>query len=1108
MATPDFAVPSEQPRPHLAPERTVSLPPSPHLGYDDVAAPGAARVRRAVGWVLSGLVLVFAFFAASFAARNSDLWLHLATGRLIAHGQYQIGVDPFAYTTDNVEWINHSWLFDWSLYLLYRGVDGVGLVLLKAIVVALLALILLRVRRSNSGSAWPAACATLAILVMSPRLQLQPACVSYLFLGITLWLLWKPHANSWRAGNRTTRGGLKYHAMLPLLCALWVNLDAWFLLGPLLIALFWAGERLDGLFHGASRDATEVTPWWVLPASVAACLLSPHHVRAFTLPAELSAALTEAGLLSDPRFGRLFVSPWQLGIHRQRAAAINLAEWSYFLLLVLGLASFVLNWKWLSGWRLLVWVVFGLLGAWQIRATPFFAVVAGPITALNMQDFLSRMSRAPHSMDGREPVAWRLGRLVVVAASLALIALALPGWLQGFQRTERRVAWDVQPDPSLQHVAETISRWRRESLLREGDRVFPFHPDVAHYLEWHCPNERGFFDSRFSLFHGTASEYEEVCRGLNPALDQTGSGPTDAANAERPAGDWRKVFQKHGVTYLILYDPDLMNLLAAASALAHDPKHWTLLHIDGEALIYGWNEGRGEPATDPFAALRFDPERLAFGTADEQDLRAAPGEGPSRGPRPRDLLASYLEPAPRLTWESSAATVLLHHFEDLAPAQRQKDQARDWGGFASGLAGVAAPPARPAGVPVDILIRLRAAPQFFADSERLPALPLLTVRAARRALAADPDDANAHLRLGQAYLALLNSSGGGPLEQALPPLAMLRHIQMVTSLEQALVVNPDLEVVHQSLAAAYERRQYFDIALDHRRAEQRLTYRAGPRPGESPEQFADRLKSHEKKVQNLEDIVQEGQNAFAIQSQAFGPAPLKKAQLALRLGLPRVALDDILLKSDVVLFGTAGARLELTLFLMLGRAQDAGVNLQDAKAAPDRMGIFDLASVSRGGRPQKYRLPSYEWLSGCQAAATGDYDRAFAAFDDMRELLRKEEQASMERFRRAMAMLVTQEAGLMDESGNLLLQFVVRHDQHHLAPALEEVHFLRAEQADLNVMTGVLALEQGLPAEAERHFLEAIDLCPTDGDPVVEFSGRPLAEAQLRRISAARNRVP
>src|SRR5690349_20225504 len=94
-------------------------------------SPAAATAPRAVirtnrwgRWVdvaLVSLALAFAFLSASFVARNSDLWLHLAIGRLIVNGQYSFGVDPFAYTTVGDYWANHAWLSDVGMYLAYRS---------------------------------------------------------------------------------------------------------------------------------------------------------------------------------------------------------------------------------------------------------------------------------------------------------------------------------------------------------------------------------------------------------------------------------------------------------------------------------------------------------------------------------------------------------------------------------------------------------------------------------------------------------------------------------------------------------------------------------------------------------------------------------------------------------------------------------------------------------------------------------------------------------------------------------------------------------------------------------------------------------------------------
>ena len=67
-------------------------------------------------------MLLFAFLSALFPVYNGDFFLHAATGRLIAHGQYQIGVDPFAFTTQGAVWINHNWLYDLIVYPSIRAV--------------------------------------------------------------------------------------------------------------------------------------------------------------------------------------------------------------------------------------------------------------------------------------------------------------------------------------------------------------------------------------------------------------------------------------------------------------------------------------------------------------------------------------------------------------------------------------------------------------------------------------------------------------------------------------------------------------------------------------------------------------------------------------------------------------------------------------------------------------------------------------------------------------------------------------------------------------------------------------------------------------------------
>src|SRR5947208_7394745 len=102
-----------------------ALPPLPAAGLERHSGSGVC-VAETTPWpgaldaLWAVLVAALAFLLASTPARNSDLWLHLASGRSLAQGQTPRGTDPFASTTTGVFWVNHAWLSDLGLYELYE----------------------------------------------------------------------------------------------------------------------------------------------------------------------------------------------------------------------------------------------------------------------------------------------------------------------------------------------------------------------------------------------------------------------------------------------------------------------------------------------------------------------------------------------------------------------------------------------------------------------------------------------------------------------------------------------------------------------------------------------------------------------------------------------------------------------------------------------------------------------------------------------------------------------------------------------------------------------------------------------------------------------------
>src|SRR5262249_29876782 len=123
---------------------------------------------------------------------------------------------------------------------------GAVLVGFKALLITLLAWTMMQTRRLKQSMWAPAFCTGLAILTLLPRALLQPTVFSFLLLGVTLYLLHRPY--QLRARDSAAQRTYEVYWWLVPLFVLWVNLDGWFLLGPLTVGLWWVGGVLQQTF--------------------------------------------------------------------------------------------------------------------------------------------------------------------------------------------------------------------------------------------------------------------------------------------------------------------------------------------------------------------------------------------------------------------------------------------------------------------------------------------------------------------------------------------------------------------------------------------------------------------------------------------------------------------------------------------------------------------------------------------------------------------------------------------------------------------------------------------------------------------------------------------
>ncbi len=170
-------------------------------------------------WLLAAL----AFFSFGFRTiSHSAVWMHLASGRVIAEQGIPTH-DPFSFTTDaESTWINPHWLYDLALFRAWQAVGPSGVVALHALLG--LAAFLLAIAAGKPAQARMATAATLLICgwLIAPVFQLGPALVALALAGLTLFQLS-------RAG-----GALSSWLVLIPVQILWTNIHSSFLLPPLL----------------------------------------------------------------------------------------------------------------------------------------------------------------------------------------------------------------------------------------------------------------------------------------------------------------------------------------------------------------------------------------------------------------------------------------------------------------------------------------------------------------------------------------------------------------------------------------------------------------------------------------------------------------------------------------------------------------------------------------------------------------------------------------------------------------------------------------------------------------------------------------------------------
>ncbi len=415
---------------------------------------------------LASLILFIGLFAmAARVAVDSDTFWHLRAGEWMLENRRLLNFDVFSHTRAGSPWINHSWLSEIPMALIFRAFGFGGLNLATALVVWLAFFFVYH--SGEGGSYLRAFCVVLAAAASAVYWSARPQIISMLLAATFAYVL---HLYRWRGINRLW--------LLPLLMLAWVNLHGGFAIGFILLAVTLAGEAIKLIL---ARDVEGWKPVVWLGASGFACavavLFNPYGPQMLLYPFKT----VSIGVLQN------YIQEWQSPDFHAREAQVFIVMW-------LGVfAAAGLSRRRLNVTDLLLFATFTTLALLAGRNIAVFAVVTAPIlmrhtdsAIAELQERFPKLKIAETTVSPPRRLAALNWTLLIVVAAAALLKTALP----------------LNPATTLEAVAR-VSPAGAANYLKQNPTAGPMFNsyNFGGYLVWALyPNVPVYVDGRTDLY--------------------------------------------------------------------------------------------------------------------------------------------------------------------------------------------------------------------------------------------------------------------------------------------------------------------------------------------------------------------------------------------------------------------------------------------------------------------------------------------------------------------------------------------------------------------------------------------------------------------------------
>ena len=410
---------------------------------------------------------------------SDDIGFHLKAGEWIVQHRAFPQKDTFTYTQTGRDYLDSNGLYQVLLYGLYRVFGYPALTLMTAaVIVGVFFLLWVRLQATRSPS-WAISLLLLAaVLGMERRFIVRPEVFSWIYLGVTLWVLDQRF-------NRTRN--LLF--LLPFLQWFWINTEGLFMLGWASCGIYFLSERL----HKKKWDRSLALYSLI---SVAAGLLNPYGLKGLLFPLKLWTRLQD----SNPYKQTIaeFFSPWRALQVQNLALDTHLHLFLFFAVAALGLMLMSLTFQQRKFHEPLLFFIFLFLAAKALRNIPLLMLVALPIIASCASSLRMDLRWAWLS---RPRVAWAL--------SFFIFLWCLRVFTNAYYISDRRndriglgLDYQVLPAKACQFLAQNGLSGRMVNDLNSGG-----------WLDWQA-SQPTFMDGRLEVPED--SFYPRVLQSYEP----------------------------------------------------------------------------------------------------------------------------------------------------------------------------------------------------------------------------------------------------------------------------------------------------------------------------------------------------------------------------------------------------------------------------------------------------------------------------------------------------------------------------------------------------------------------------------------------------------------